>query len=68
MPPLAGDRSIRDIKNKVVRGEMLKKEKREKAQAKLKKRIERKEAENRGEEVERGRYKHSPRRQKDLEV
>lgn len=54
MPPLAGDRSIRDIKNKVVRGEMLKKEKREKAQAKLKKRIARKEAENRGEEVERG--------------
>lgn len=54
MPPLAGERSIRDIKNKVVRGQMLAKEKKEKAQAKLKKRIARKEAEDRGETVERG--------------
>ncbi|KAI5479240.1 aminoacyl-tRNA ligase [Pseudohyphozyma bogoriensis] len=45
---------ISKIKNKVVRGQLLAKQKREKAQAKLKKRIARKEAEQRGEVVERG--------------
>ncbi|KDE04982.1 hypothetical protein MVLG_04630 [Microbotryum lychnidis-dioicae p1A1 Lamole] len=42
------------IRNKVVRGQLLAKQKRDKAQAKLKRRIARKEAENRGEEVGKG--------------
>ncbi|KAM0755792.1 Brix-domain-containing protein [Meredithblackwellia eburnea MCA 4105] len=46
MPLLDSD--ISKIRNKVVRGQLLKKQKREKAQAKLKKRIARKEAEQRG--------------------
>lgn len=52
MPITDGDLS--GIRNKIVRGALLAKQKREKAQAKLKKRIARKEAENRGEVVERG--------------
>ncbi|GAA6002660.1 hypothetical protein JCM10207_007614 [Rhodosporidiobolus poonsookiae] len=52
MPLLKQD--IRLIRNKVVRGEMLRKAKREQKQEKLKKRLARKEAEARGEKVERG--------------
>lgn len=52
MPVLDGD--ISTVRNKIVRGQLLAKQKKEKNQAKLRKRIARKEAENRGEEVERG--------------
>lgn len=48
------DGDISGVRNKIVRGQLLAKMKREKAQTKLKKRIARKEAENRGEVVERG--------------
>lgn len=48
------DGDISGVRNKIVRGQLLAKQKKEKAQAKLRKRIARKEAENRGEEVERG--------------
>ncbi|SCV68613.1 BQ2448_734 [Microbotryum intermedium] len=51
MPPKL---DLSGIRNKVVRGQLLAKQKRDKAQAKLKRRIARKEAENRGEEVEKG--------------
>lgn len=51
--PLA-DGDISGVRNKIVRGQLLKKLKREKSQAKLKKRIARKEAEQRGEVVEKG--------------
>lgn len=54
MPITDGD--ISGVKNKIVRSQLLQKQKKEKAQAKLKKRIARKEAENRGEEVERGEW------------
>ncbi|GAA5827222.1 hypothetical protein JCM11251_001177 [Rhodosporidiobolus azoricus] len=52
MPLPAAD--ISKIRNKVVRGELHRKAVREKKQAKLKKRLARKEAEARGETVERG--------------
>lgn len=45
---------IRKVRNKVVRGQLLAKAKKDKSQAKLKKRIARKQAEQRGETVERG--------------
>lgn len=48
------DGDISGVRNKIVRGQLLARQKKEKAQNKLKKRIERKEAENRGEVVERG--------------
>lgn len=48
------DGDISGVRNKIVRGQLLQRQKKEKAQNKLKKRIERKEAENRGEVVERG--------------
>jgi ribosome production factor 1 len=54
--PQGEKRDIRDIKNKIVRGQLVAAEKKAKAQAKLRKRIARKEAEQRGEEVERGEY------------
>lgn len=47
-------RTVSGVRNKIVRGQLLAKQKKEKAQAKLRKRIARKEAENRGEVVERG--------------
>ncbi|GAA5989079.1 hypothetical protein JCM11641_002297 [Rhodosporidiobolus odoratus] len=47
-------KDIRNIRNKVVRSQLLQKAKKEQSQAKLKKRIARKEAEARGETVERG--------------
>lgn len=47
-------KDISKIRNKVVRGELNQKRKKEQKQAKLKKRIARKEAEARGEQVERG--------------
>ncbi|GAA5855109.1 hypothetical protein JCM8547_002384 [Rhodosporidiobolus lusitaniae] len=52
MPLLKQD--IRTVRNKVVRSQLLAKAKKEQRQAKLKKRIARKEAEARGETVERG--------------
>ncbi|KAK4699175.1 hypothetical protein P7C70_g7087, partial [Phenoliferia sp. Uapishka_3] len=48
------DGDISGVRNKIVRGQLLAKQKKEKAQAKLRKRIARKEAEERGEVVERG--------------
>jgi ribosome production factor 1 len=48
------DGDISGVKNKIVRGQLLARQKKEKAQNKLQKRIARKEAENRGEVVERG--------------
>lgn len=54
MAVLDGD--ISGVRNKIVRGQLLAKQKKEKNQAKLRKRIARKEAENRGEEVERGEF------------
>ena len=50
------DGDISGVKNKIVRGQLLLRQKKEKAQNKLRKRIERKEAENRGETVERGQF------------
>ncbi|CEQ38761.1 SPOSA6832_00226, partial [Sporobolomyces salmonicolor] len=47
-------KDISKVRNKVVRGELNRKRKKDLAQAKLKKRIARKEAEARGETVERG--------------
>lgn len=52
MPLKAAD--ISRVRNKVVRGELNQKRKKELKQLKLKKRIARKEAEARGETVERG--------------
>ncbi|GAA5980828.1 hypothetical protein JCM10908_003882 [Rhodotorula pacifica] len=52
MPLKAAD--ISRVRNKVVRGELIQKRKKELKQAKLKKRLARKEAEARGETVERG--------------
>ena len=46
--------TVSGVRNKIVRGQLLAKQKKEKAQAKLRKRIARKEAEERGEVVERG--------------
>lgn len=48
------DGDISGVRNKIVRGQLLARQKKEKAQNKLAKRIARKEAENRGETVERG--------------
>ncbi|ORY90249.1 hypothetical protein BCR35DRAFT_136018 [Leucosporidium creatinivorum] len=53
MPP-SEKVDLSQIRNKIVRGQLLKKQKRDKNQAKLKRRIARKEAEQRGETVERG--------------
>lgn len=50
------DGDISGVRNKIVRGQLLARQKKEKAQNKLRKRIERKEAENRGEVVERGEF------------
>ena len=50
------DGDISGVRNKIVRGQLLQRQKKEKAQNKLRKRIERKEAENRGEVVERGQF------------
>ena len=50
------DGDISGVRNKIVRGQLLARQKKEKAQNKLRKRIERKEAENRGEVVERGTF------------
>jgi len=49
-----GVEEINQIRNKQVRSALLQREKKLKSKAKLQKRIERKEAENRGETVERG--------------
>lgn len=54
MPLKAAD--ISRVRNKVVRGDLNQKRKKELKQAKLKKRIARKEAEARGETVERGEF------------
>lgn len=55
MPP-SEKLDLSSIRNKIVRGQLLKKQKRDKNQQKLKRRIARKEAEQRGETVERGMY------------
>lgn len=54
MPLKAGD--ISKVRNKDVRSQLVQKRKKELRQAKLKRRIERKEAEARGEHVEKGAY------------
>lgn len=52
--PIGTDGSISSVRNKEVRAKLYREEQRQKKKAKLAKRIARKEAEQRGEVVERG--------------
>ena len=52
--PIGTDGSISSVRNKEVRAKLYREEQRQKKKAKLAKRIARKEAEQRGETVERG--------------